>query len=314
MPLYMHLQQFSSKWLFALGIPHARMTPTMMLIDSVWHNAGVGPLDMLVGGAKTQTIEVNGTTYVLQYDRSKLTSQHDANGPIREDIEQAPGSKYEYIFLHTDCKTKCGHMVLNFDTKVAYIGLLHNYNGCVLKETDHQMRKVTNNVGSIMLVLMIEFCKYRAMKQIKLDDKSYFTCAMDSQASYFFELKHAHVLTHGESWYAKFGFAFDDLETQRIAAYNKQKYDKICTKHIDVYHMLKQLARVIATWDIPVDAKKTVAAIKSAHDRYKDEKAGVFFRYIQREHCALFARCVIEFVNSLGYKILKGTSMTLNLS
>ena len=147
---------------------------------------------LTIGGSKNKTFDNKYTynTIELDYEDDKKITLVTIN------------DEYE----------DCGSFIFNISSQTASITQLTNNNKCIKCKNS-----LTYKVGEIIMQIMLDLCfnKYDAV-HVELTDESFMMC----NATKFYTLK-MRTLTHGDSYYTKFGFKFKHSVEKEIFIHNK---------------------------------------------------------------------------------------------
>ena len=169
--------------------------------------------------------------------------------------------------------------------------------------------------GSVLLKLIILWAKNQNFKRIVLSDQSQFTCK-DNSYLMSYELKYIHTLTHGTTWYSKYGFKFINQVDNDALAYNKQFLDNFKTEEYPFELLMKIIMHEIVDQKIYVYMDKydyllNINKIVTLYDEYKIKPFYKFIKIISRESCFLVSHIYMKIFESLKLKKYIASEMEL---
>ena len=131
-----------------------------------------------------------------------------------------------------------------------------------------------------------------------------------------YELKYIHTLTHGTTWYSKYGFKFINQVDNDALAYNKQFLDNFKTEEYPFELLMKIIMHEIVDQKIYVYMDKydyllNINKIVTLYDEYKIKPFYKFIKIISRESCFLVSHIYMKIFESLKLKKYIASEMEL---
>lgn len=211
------------------------------------------------GGEKIHEIIFNNIKYLFRtrYYQSDIDSD----------------KRLQYSFVTIDGTGQCATLIRDGDT--ALLQSLSNDNACVLKEDGDSFSPLKEKVGTILMYIIIEYCKYKGIRVLTASDNAH----MHSDRENTFVLKYSHTLLYGKPWYYKFGFKFIDPIEDTNVNFNYDLYMKLTCK------------------DIP---KKYIK-----YEINPDAKIGEYFRMLIQKDINFFHEIYEDVYNDLGFKRIR---------
>jgi len=199
-------------------------------------------------------------------------------------------------------------LLLYDDNELLKLAFLNMYADCYKTEEK-------NKSGSILLKLIILFAKEKGFKKIILSDQSQYNCK-DTTYKVAYEIKYIHTLTHGKTWYQKYGFKFIDKVDEDAVNHNKSILDNLKTDDypldllikIIMYEVVDQ--RIYSYMD-KYDYLFNINQIIKFYDTYKDKPFYSFMKVISREYCFLVSHIYMKIFESLRLKKYINSEMEL---
>lgn len=190
--------------------------------------------------------------------------------------------------------------------KIAFLNMHSDCYDLVDKNNLVNKDNLANKNGSTLLKLIMLWAKNQTFKRIVLSDQVQFTCKENSYLMSY-ELKYIHTLTHGSTWYGKYGFKFVNNLDNDALIYNKNFLDNFKTKDypfellikIIMYEIVDQ--KVYAFMD-KYDYLLNINKIIKLYDEYKDKLFYKFMKIISREFCFLVSHIYMKIFESLKLK------------
>lgn len=255
------------------------------------------------------------------YKFSKLTK------PYVKSTEQTGGSIYEYngykfnisFDEEDDRVTYAIYNKNNFPCMVifipkyehyAYIETLSSVDGCVLSGNPK------TKLGTLLLHMTLNFIenqlknKYE-LKYIQLKDNSLFRCEKTQTT---IEFDSFYMLTHGNTWYGKYGFIPYDVEKQRTDKVTL-KYYKLNQKLVDKKISQIELENILQKANKKINFSSN-EKIKSFVDKYKDNTIQKFMYDMAKKYdktCDIISLIYKEIMRQIGMISLHGKSYYLKL-
>lgn len=230
---------------------------------------------------------------------------------FRTEVEPTNDNKIALVSI--DDHKICGVIVIEKD--VAILDNVNASTGCVSRVKDETLVDA-DEVGTLIVQIMLEYCKMKGVQTVKLVDGSEFFCTL----AYRVELPIAHVLTHGEPWYYKFGFRYDNPIDRRAAEENKKKWKRAMLRDLDVHQLLQELRKRVTDMETHLAANgvrldRDTASIRAKHAEMtaSGQHVGDFFKWFQRSHCVLFAFIYRWSFDKLGFSAPYTKDMSLAL-
>lgn len=183
-----------------------------------------------------------------------------------------------YSFVSVDGKgSECATLLI--DGKTGIIQGFNKNTNCICSDNNNKIEPVTKNIGTILIQIIIEYCKYRNLHKILASDNAHY----HSIPGYSIELKYSYTLTNGKPWYYKFGFKFTNAEYHKNVEDNYERY------------------MVLRFIDIPTEY------IKDKYVKTSDnEKIGKYFKWLEQNDTKYFKENYESIFRKLGFKPFSG--------
>lgn len=179
-------------------------------------------------GGTLEHFNINGHIYKMKIQRILTENEYGNNLEI-------------LLFSPIGVKYKCGLLTIEKDTNIAHLNFINLHENCIVEKviTDNFASEMTirENIGTLIIKIMIKICEQEKVKQIRLYDNSYITC----NGGGTMQLKYIHTLTKGVPWYSKFEFVPESKEHLRIFKYNYDTMKKYLTNDLNIEHIFKHI-------------------------------------------------------------------------
>lgn len=289
-------------------------TEYLLKFMASWKNAGMiaemgipstgFATTMLYGG--NRRIQIGKHTLVVHVKKGSPPIK-----PINDRFADIKGNKWEYVFLTPEDHDDCGTLVINNEARVGYISIVSNGKECISFEDG---TRITEKVGTIMMQVMIEWCKFRKLTKIYLDYQSYLTCKLPHMSfSHPINLTISHTLAYGSTWYHTFGFKFADDQDEQRVLHNKTLHAKLRTSMVvrkDFANLMKETIRRYSEEPKALQ-KLRFDKIMQLFDAHETKLFGDFVKSFHRDFCDVFANCYRELFSDVGYKLYRTKYMVL---
>jgi len=265
-------------------------------------------------GGKVFETKIKNIKYSFEYFKLKNPTEYDeqnfTNAVVIKRVDEQINEPNQVDEKYASSK-HCALLLYN-DTDLLKLAFLNMYADCY--KTEEKQKKS----GSILLKLIILFAKSKGFKKIVLSDQSQYTCK-DNTYNTSYEIKYIHTLTHGKTWYQKYGFNFINQGEIDTFNYNKLILDNLKTKDyplellIDII-MYKIVDLKIYKYMDKYDYLLNINNIIKMHKQYYDHPFYHFMKIISREYCFLVTHIYMEIFDSLKLKKYVVSEMELNIS
>lgn len=266
------------------------------------------PSDLMLGGMKQKSVKIGEHTLVVNVMKSDTPE-----APMSKHFERVTTNRVEYVFLTGKHKPDCGTLLVDRQHRIGYIALVSNGRDC-LRFVDGDT--IMDHVGTIMVQMMIEWCRLRGVKQVYLDDISFLSCKLPHMvATSKINLAVLHTMTSGTPWYQTFGFRFVDEADERLMSDNQALHSKLRTHMVDksdLGKMFKDAIRRYNTQGADMHRAKYVELMQ-LYDKHANDLFGVFLRKMHKRQCDVFANCYDDLYADLGYHRYRSRYMVLQL-
>lgn len=237
------------------------------------------------GEDRTYEMKISGKTYVIQIRSYSNKSNLD--------------DKIEYIVVSFDKSHSCVTIVVKKDGETANIQSVQKNPFCAIQvDLEKRNHALSDHIGTTMMWIAIEWCKYRNIKVLTLDDNARVHCGSDLS----FSLSMAYTMSHGYPWYVQFGFEYTEEAIQEMMQYNIQVHKGVLTNSIPSDLLMKHATK--SKYKDRIMDKYTALATQPAH---------VFLSWLQTKDCVTYANAQLQIYTALGYKILARANMHLYL-
>jgi hypothetical protein len=266
-----------------------------------WGNFGIRIFKKMSGGTKEYQIKVGSDVFRVYVNKST-----DVDAPDMDTFKMIPQANLQYGFVTKDGAKDCGTLIINTESKMAYISIVYGEQGCIATESGD----LADRIGTKMVEVMIEWCRLRGIKKMYLEDRSQFYCNK-SPFLPVVNLSKAYTLTHGHPWYFNFGFKFNNKSYNKNVQQNKDLYNNLKTKDVtrlELLHLIKTKMK-----DNKVGNSHDFEAIKQLYEDHKDNLFGEFAKALQKNYCEVFAWIYNNLFDAIGYKSLSGFLMVKEL-
>lgn len=174
--------------------------------------------------------------------------------------------------------------------------------------------------GTDLLKLIIKFAKSLHFKKIILEDRAEYVCSKNNIVSVKYELKYMHTLTHGQPWYADFGFIYvepndnNKIEDNKIKIINKKTSD--LQLDILIYLIIRNIVvnnhhKTYPKYDFFIAIYDVMNIYQECVD--KDMKLCEFFDIILKRHCYLMGCVYMDIYDLIGFKRYNTNEMILHI-
>jgi len=159
------------------------------------------------------------------------------------------------------------------------------------------------------------FGKEKGFEKIVLSDQAKYDCK-DNNYGIRYEIKYLHTLTHGSTWYSKYGFKFINKLDEEALSYNKLILDKLKTKdypfelliRIIMYEVVDQkICDFMSKYNYLLNINKII----KLYDEYKERPFYRFIKVISRECCMITSLIYMKIFESLKLKKYLSSEMEL---
>lgn len=303
----MRLTEALAKFIYESTSYRQQVPQYFMSIQSMYKTFGIEANAPLAGGSK-YNIRVKDATYTVTIYKNDLCRK-EPRFPVSTAVDDTPVNKSEYVFMTSDDKEHCASLVVNKTSQAAYVSIVNNHRHCVLNRGSH----VTDSVGTVMMWILIEWCKRYHVRELKLDDLSSYKCNAPSDGP-LIRLKVAHTLTHGQPWYYEFGFSFDDADEHQIVKQNRHHFQQLKTSSYPLHNMTDDVSKMIDRNRLGLEKSDVLDDLERVWKQVEHQPLGMFVRHLQRKHCLLFSYMYERLFDACGYAPFKTSSMTLIMS
>lgn len=249
--------------------------------------------DQQIGG-DIFTTKLSNIKYSFEYFKAKPQNDYTKAIIIKRlnDNSQIDKTTEHYQSKH------CALLLYN-GKEILHLAFLNMYSDCYKSEEK-------NKSGSILLKLIILWGKEQGFKKITLSDQAMYDCK-DNNFGFRYEIKYLHTLTHGKTWYAKYGFSFVNNIDKENQKYNKQILDKIKTKDYPLEILLRMIMRKIVDDGISklydsYNYLDSINQIIKLYDAYANESFYSFMKILSREYCIITSNIYMSIYESLKLK------------
>lgn len=185
-------------------------------------------------------------------------------------------------------------------------------------KTDCYKSEEKEKKGSILLKLIILWAKKNNFKKIILSDQAMYECK-DNNYGVRYEIKYLHTLTHGKTWYSKYGFQFVDQVEQNNENYNKQILDNLKTENYPLELLVRILMReIVGKINYKIYSEynylEAINQIIQIYDECKIKPFYKFIKIISREYCFITSLIYQQIFDSLKLKKYESSEMQLILN
>jgi hypothetical protein len=255
-------------------------------------------------GGDTFIKKIKDISYTFDYYKSKSEDNFNNAIIIKRDSTTEQSNNDEYS------QTKHCALLLYNNKEILKLAFLNMHSDCYKSIGKDKS-------GSILLKLIINFAREQGFKKIILSDQSLFNCK-DNEYGVRYEIKYLHTLTHGYSWYSKYGFKFIGKEEQEIFIHNKTILDKIKTKDYPLDILIRIIMRKI------VDSKihsimsnynylDSINNIINIYDQLAEKQFYEFMKIITKNYCFIVSFIYKQIYDSLNLKEYPTSEMELIL-
>jgi len=248
------------------------------------------------GGAKKIKYKFEGYTFVIYESESTNKISYHINNKSIEDTMEI-----------------CVHIIVLKKEKYAYIQNVTSFDKCTLEG----MPK--SKGGSMLLRLCIQFLKELKDKYdltyIQLKDNSFIFC---NQNNTRIDFDSFYMLTHGDTWYGKYGFIpYDpekeivDIEKYSDYKLNQKLVNIIKVGCINMKPLIKRAVDKLKLHD-PFNDK----FIDKMMEKYKDRSVMIFMDDLAKTHdltCGIINNIYIDVMKEIGMTNLHGSTYYLPL-
>lgn len=164
--------------------------------------------------------------------------------------------------------------------------------GCLKRVSPDGLLTDVDEIGSNILRVIIEYCRMKGVQKVFIEDASEYWCA----PNYRIALAQAHVLTHGEPWYTKYGFTYENMADHAQMQKNKEIWQQKRGSDLVALGFLQELTKRVAGREedvrrLGIDQGKSLVDIEQTLTLMTTQPIGDFFKWFQRTYCILF--CII---------------------
>ena len=254
------------------------------------------------GGGEATEVKIGEKKYIFDVYKKK-------DGDLRRVFIKSFRSKSPNIE-----EDHCAQLAYTSNSTTLKIESLNGLRGCI-KLKSNESGKIEKQ-GTMLIYAIIEWAKNKEFKKIVLEDMSKIICK-DSKINISYSLYYGYILQSGYPWYWKFGFRYEDEESNMKLEENKKilenlKVESIGYEDIISILMLKlELERYIDT-DM-LDNKKILRNISKMTMIYKkhinDKNVYDFFREMYIECCEIMSLITLNISRSLKLNDVRGSTV-----
>lgn len=277
-----------------------------MNLHSMFTRHGTSTRTELAGGGKRHTVTIEDTPFIIYVNR--VSSAFASN----------TGEKVEYGFVTPDGSKDCGALIVNKSKKEGYIALVYGEPGCVSYQEQEQIIIPNQKIGSLLIHIMLEWCKLRGVTRVYLNDISFSVCSKTRQEEtpYNIDLLTSHTLFYGAPWYYSLGFRFSRPEDNLLVEANKELHQRLLTNVINKKTLMSVIKGDLKSMFslMPIDAQKQIyTSVYHMFDEHSTRPLHEFCKRLHAKHCTLYSHIHKLIFSSVGYKYPSSREMLYDI-
>lgn len=234
---------------------------------------------------------------------------------IFEDIDSNETAYSIHYDDNLDNPRTCMVLLVDKEENIVYVDNISYYSNCVSSGMPR------TKGGSLLLRMTIEFVKnvlqYKYnLKYIQLKDNSFIYCEQTKEKVQF---DNFYMLSHGDTWYGKYGFIPLDIE-KGITDYKAQVNYEVNKRLVDIVkvectNLREYIKRAIRS--LKLEQKYTEKKIDKMIDTYKGRSVKVFINDFVKNYdatCGMFANFYLDLMSDLKMTNMHGSTYYYKLS
>jgi hypothetical protein len=177
----------------------------------------------------------------------------------------------------------------------------------------------TIKYGNLLLKIIIKYAQANNFKSIILDDESKYYCK-NTNSGLSYRLQLVHILSHGTTWYGKFGFKFVNDTDNNILIQNKKILDKLKTSNLIFDSLMFLIFDTIVktkSHTLILGHEKFINSVNNIINIYisnKEQPLYVFFNELTLSECDIMCLIYINLYKMLNLELFGSNSMILELN
>ena len=261
----------------------------------------------------SQYTDIDGKIFSYAIIIKNQPTQTIISKTVDKTVDKTVGIGIDDISYKEFTASKHCALLLYDNKEVLKLALLNMNSNCYTNKTNDLSKKT----GSTLLLLILSFARKHKFKKIVLSDQAQYTYT-DNKYSVFYEIKYIHTLTHGKSWYAKFGFKFINQIDKEAQAHNKKIMGNLKTEDYPLDYLIRFIVKNIVDqrrhlYMDKYDYLESISKLVKLYDTYNGELFKHFIAHASKECCFIIAQIYMDIYKSLQLKEYVCSEMYLNL-